>query len=288
VGTRAQFTPDNQTVYITMGTVDTNGNVTPNNQLLVRSNFTGWTLTTLTAPASDVTVAVPSVGAYLAGSPTTGRSYCASTTITGTPPNQTSITNQYYPLADSVTVATDRIAATNDGLHILGAVANGASLIDLGFKAGGLPIGKCPDTTVPPDFFTANRASSNTVPLGVTASSITGILPTSDSKFAFVTYNGSGSLPAYSPSTGAVTPVALTGATAPVAGIISSDNTTVFVGTTGDNKVHLVKVAPTPTDDPTKAITPKLQLYNPTTQQDDPSQSATPNLLVQHPRKATS
>jgi len=288
VGTRAQFTPDNQTVYITMGTVDANGNVTPNNQLLVRSNFTGWTLTTLTAPASDVTVAVPSVGAYLAGSPTTGRSYCASTTITGTPPNQTSITNQYYPLADSVTVATDRIAATNDGLHILGAVANGASLIDLGFKTGGLPIGKCPDTTVPPDFFTANRASSNTAPLGVTASSITGILPTSDSKFAFVTYNGSGSLPAYSPSTGAVTPVALTGATAPVAGIISSDNTTVFVGTTGDNKVHLVKVAPTPTDDPTKAITPKLQLYNPTTQQDDPSQSATPNLLVQHPRKATS
>src|SRR5206468_4048362 len=121
VATHAQFTPDNQTVYITMGTPDANGNIVPNNQLLVHSSFTGWTLTTLSAPASDVAITVPSVGVYLAGSPTTGRSYCASTTIVGTPPNVTSISNVFYPLSDSATVVTDRVAATNDGLHILGA-----------------------------------------------------------------------------------------------------------------------------------------------------------------------
>ncbi len=76
--------------------------------------------------------------------------------------------------------------------------------------------------------------------------------------------------------------------TAPVAGTISSDNTTLYVGTSGDNQVHLVNISTTPTDDSAKAITPKLQFYNPTTQQDVPSQIATPNLLVQHPRKATS
>jgi hypothetical protein len=81
--------------------------------------------------------------------------------------------------------------------------------------------------------------------------------------------------------------VALSGATAPVAGTISSDNLTVYVGTTGDKSVHLVN-RKTLTDDPTKVIAPKLPLYNPTTQQDDPSQTSTPNLLVQHPRKATS
>jgi hypothetical protein len=283
-----------------MGTVGANGTVTPNNQLLVHSNFTGWTLTTLGAPSSDVAVTVPSVGAYLAGSPTTGRSYCASTTITGTPPNVTSISNEYYPLADSATVTTDRIVATNDGLHILGATTNGgASLTDLGFNAPGLPpppasgrpVGACPDTTVPANYFTNQRGSTRTVALsGISsATAITGIIPTSDSKLAFVTYTGSGSLPAYALASGTVTPITLTGATAPVAGTISSDNTTVYVGTTGDNRVHLINAATAaPADDPTKAITPNLPGYDPTTQQDIPSQIATPDLLVQHPRKATS
>ena len=295
VATHAQFTPDNQTVYMTMGTVGSNNVVTPTNQLLVHSNFTGWNLTTLAAPASDVAITVPSVGAYLAGSPTTGRSYCASTTITGTPPNVTSISNEYYPLADSATVATDRIAATNDGLHILGAtITGGASIVDLGFTppglppppAAGRPVGACPDTTVPANYFTGQRSSSRSVALGVTANAITGIIPTSDSTAAFVTYTGSGSLPAYLPASGTVTPVTLSGATAPVAGTISSDNLTVYVGTTGDNSVHLVD-RKTLKDGP-NTITPKLPLYNPTTQQDDPSQTSTPNLLVQHPRKATS
>jgi hypothetical protein len=294
VGTHAEFTPDNQTVYITMGTPDANGNVVPNNQLLVHSNFTGWTLTTLTAPASDLAITVPSVGVYLAGSPTTGRSYCASTTITGTPPNVTSITNEFYPLSDSATVATDRIVTTNNGLHVIGATASGASVVDLSFTppglppppASGKPVGACPDL-VPANYFTGQRGSSRSVALGVTATAITGIIPTSDSATAFFTFTGSGSLPAYSPTTGVVTPITLTGATAPVAGTISSDNLTVYVGTAGDNKVHLVS-SKTLTDDPTKSITPKLPLYNNTNQSDDPNTFVTPNLLVQHPRKATS
>jgi hypothetical protein len=305
VATHAQFTPDNQTVYITMGTPDANGNIVPNNQLLVHSNFTGWTLTTLGAPATDLAITVPSVGAYLAGSTTTARSYCSSTTIVGTPPNVTSIVNVLYPLADTASAATDRLAATNDGRHIVGAsVANGPSIVDLGFTnplppppadQGAAPdpndpknyVGPCP-TVVPPGYFAykSYREALNTVPLtGVTATAINQVLLSSDSTAGFVTYSGSGPLPVYSPSTRTVTPVTLSGATAPIAGTISSDNLTVYVGTSGDNKVHLVN-SKTLTDDPTKSITPKLPLYINGT--DDPSTFVTPNLLVQHPRKSTS
>jgi hypothetical protein len=117
VATHAEFTPDSQTVYITTGTVAPDGSITPNNQLLVHSGFTGWTSTTLAAPASDLAITVPSVGAYLAGSPTTARSYCPSTTFS--PDGLSVVSNAFYPLADSATVQTDRLAATNDGMHIL-------------------------------------------------------------------------------------------------------------------------------------------------------------------------
>ncbi|MDE1176150.1 MAG: hypothetical protein PW789_06025 [Edaphobacter sp.] len=286
VGVRAQFTQDNNTVYITMGTPDSSYNVTPNNQLLVYSSFTGWNQVSLTAPATDVAIAVPSVGAYLAGAATTARSYCSSTTIVGTPPDQSSITNVAYPLADTATIPTDRVAATNDGLHIIGATATaGGSLVDLGFSKG-LPLADCP-TTVAPDYFTANRGTSNTLPLGVTVSAITGVIATSDSAKAFITYTGSGSLPAYNPSTGVLSQVALTsGATAPVAAVPSADNTTLYVGTSGDNQIHLINTT-TLVDDATKIIAPKLPLYN-SNGTDSSTTYVTPNLIVQHPRKATS
>ncbi len=291
VGTRAQFSPDSQTVYITTGTVTTPATsttpavITPNNQLLVHSTFTGWTSTTLTTPASDVAVTVPSVGAYFAGSSTTGHSQCPSTTSTVNGVT----TNDFYPLADTASVTTDRVSATNDGLHLLGATTS--NVVDLGFKQtdptkpSGLPTGACP-TTVAPTYFTANRTSTATVPLsGITATAITGVIPSSDSSIAIVTYNGSGTLPAYAPATGAITNVTLTGtATAPVAGVISSDNATIYVGTSGDNAVHLINRS-TLTDDATKTILPKLlQNINGV----DQNTIATPNLLVQHPRKSTS
>jgi len=284
VATHAEFSPDSLTVYITTGTPNSNGTVTPGNTLLVHSSFTGWTSIPLSAPASDVAIAVPSVGAYLAGSPTTAVSYCPSTTITA----GTVVSNQFYPPADSASVPTDVIKATDDGLHILGAtISNGPSVVDLGFSsalppppATGQPAGACP-TVVPPNFFTGQRNSSKTVALnGVNATAINSLVPSTDSKLAFVTYTGTGSLPAYSTVTGAVTSVALTGgATSPVAAAISSDNSTLYVGTTGDNRVHLIDTK-TLTDDPTKTIAPHLPDLN--------NNLVTPDLIVQHPKKSTS
>ncbi len=292
VATAAEFTPDSQTVYITTGTPNANGTVTPGNTLLVHSNFTGWTTINLNAPASDVAVTVPSIGAYLAGSNTTARSYCPTTTLNG----QTVVSNEYYPLADNASVTTDLVRATSDGLHILGAtVYNGPSIVDLGFPVaapsnptGGLPIGNCP-TVVPPTYFASYRTAPKTVALsGITATSINDLIPTSDAKLAFVTYKGTGSLPVYSPSAGAVTPITLSGtATSPIAATISSDNSTVYVGTTGDNLVHQIDVKTlkdTTTVQPggtvTNGIAPGLT---------DPANNiVTPDLIVQHPKKATS
>ena len=66
---------------------------------------------------TDVAITVPGVGAYFAGPVTTARGYCPSSTSTG----PTTEANVFYPPADSSPATTDRIAATNDGLHILGA-----------------------------------------------------------------------------------------------------------------------------------------------------------------------
>ena len=79
----------------------------------------------------------------------------------------------------------------------------------------------------------------------VTATAITGVWPTSDSTLAFVTYTGSGGvLPAYAPSAsgqGTTTYIKLSGAaTAPIAGVVSADNSTFYAATSGDNLVHLI------------------------------------------------
>ena len=314
VGSHAQFSPDSQTVYITTGTVTTPASpgtpatsttpaipptpavITPGNQLLIHSTFTGWTTTIQAAPAADVAVTVPSVGAYLAGSNTTGLSYCnANVTTTGTP-----LANNFFPIADTTGVATDRVSATNNGLHILGATTT--NLVDLGFSqplapppAAGAPQGGCP-IPVPSNYFTPSRGSTTTAPLsGITATTINGIVPTSDSSLAVVTYSGTGGvLPVYAPvasGAGAVTNVPLlqvTGQaapTAPVIGVISSDNSTIYVGTTGDNLVHLINRT-TLTDDTTKTIAPNLQQN--INGVDQPNTIATPNLLVQHPKKLQS
>jgi hypothetical protein len=301
VATHAQFTQDNQTVYITLGAPDPSDPTNPDkfkptNQLLVHSTFTGWSQIGLPNEASDVAITVPSVGAYLAGAPTTARSYCSTTTVNGTGTDQT-VTNLFYPLADTVNVTTDRVAATNNGLHILGATTSGGgSVSDLTFSTALPPAppadpnnpnpvpGACP-SVVADDYFSPSRGSLNTYALGVTADRITGVLPTSDSSVAFVTYTGTGALPAYTPATGTVTPITLTGATAPVVGTISSDNLTLYVGTSGDNKVHLIDTK-TLTDAPSRAVTPNLPLF--INSSDNPSTIVTPNLIVQYPRKATS
>jgi hypothetical protein len=320
VGTRAEFSPDSQTVYITAG-----------NQLLVYSSFTGWTnITPATAagtPVTDVAITVPSVGAYFAGPTTTARGYCPSSTAS-TVGGVTTETNIFYPPADSAAVATDRIAATNDGMHILGATATTtpATLYDLRVQIPSTnPLGPtvsiaCPQGTQATTTggvttgTTGGLTFSNTsypVPLGppalpvsIAAGSITGVLPTSDSSLAVVTYTlPTGStgtspayMPAYAPSSSGgpgtlLTPIKLLGATAPIAGVISGDNNFIYVGTTGDNLVHvLARSASSPltfTDTPSLTLTPSLPPAPGVTTVPPGATTVPVNLLVQKPRRTT-
>ena len=138
VGTRAQYAPDSQTVYI----------VTDDNRLLVYSTFTGWSAIPLANLATDVAVTVPQAGVYLAGGspatssspgPVTARTTCPITTVTGTGLAQTT-SNVFYPQIAVAAAVDDRIAATNDGVHILG--ANTATFTDISTnqKSGGCPV----------------------------------------------------------------------------------------------------------------------------------------------------
>jgi len=306
VGTHAAWSPDSQTVYIAAG-----------NQILVHSGFSGWKQIPLTdaTAVNDVTVTVPAVGAYFSGTTTTARGYCPLTTTSGTslPP---AAANQFYPPADSAAAVTDRLAATNDGFHILGAT-NGAlttpatapTLSDIQVNLAPVSAGSAtnpnPTGSLSPSggiVCPANGSGltfSNSVystPLtGIVPSAITGIFPTSDSKVAFITYTGTGGvLPYYvppssgAPSGNAYSTLTLPGATAPVAGVVSADNSTIYVGTSGDNLVHIVAVnTPAAAVDPvppadTKTIAPALPSF---TGANGPI--AVPNLLAEKPRKTT-
>ncbi len=288
VGTRAAFTPDGNTLYV----------ITTDNRLLVYSTFTSWQSYDLSATgANDVTIAVPSVGSFVGGSvAVNGRSYCANSNVTPT---------IFYPQASSTTVSAavgDRIAATNDGRHVLDvrlASIGGVPVVnDITFSGStandgtatrtftnALPTGDCPESGNPPTFGTVVNTAALS---GVNAIGVTGVYPASDSSIAFATYLPTASasstnalLPAYTPAasgTGAVQSVRLaTGATAPVTGVFSSDNKIFFAGTAGDNQVHQITRS-TLTD--SSQIAPKLP-------SNSGAASAVPNLLVQYPRNVT-
>ena len=295
VGTHAEFSPDSQTVYITAG-----------NQVLIYSAYTGWTsitpATTAGTPVTDVAVTVPAVGAYFAGPTTTARGYCPSSTAT-TVGGVVTETNVFYPPADNSPAITDRIAATNDGLHILGATVTPApALNDLRVE---IPAGNangpqvtvvCPvgnqttgsgGTTGTTGGLTFSNTLSTISLTPVTATAITGVLPTSDSTLAVVTYTGSGGvLPAYAPSasgSGTISYIKLSGtATAPIAGVISADNSTIYVGTQTDNLVHLINrgtLSDSSTLAPNLTAAPGLSV--------GVGSPVPVNLLVQKPRKTT-
>ena len=278
VATHAEFAPDSQTVYITAG-----------NQLLVYSANTGWTsiapVTSAGTPVTDVAIMVPAVGAYFAGTTTTARSYCSVSTPT-TPTNEA---NVFYPSADDAntrSAITDRIAATNDGLHILGATATttpAPTLSDLRITLPTQPNTNPPTPQACPLTGTLSFSSAlTTTPLSpVTATAITGVWPTSDSTLAFITYTGSGGvLPAYAPAAsgpGTTTYIKLSGtATAPIAGVVSADNSTFYAATSGDNLVHLITRSPLADS---STLAPNLTT---------PTGTTVPvNLMVQKPRKTT-
>ena len=267
VGTHAEFSPDSSTVYITAG-----------NQILVHSTFTGWssisgsTVPALTTPATDVAVTVPDLGAFFAGATTTARGNCPLTTVSSTN-GQLSTTNVLYPDAGVTGDPTDRLAATNDGKHIIGAtVTSGPTLTDLSISslnAGSTAAnsGSCPANGTGLKFTTS---PAQKIALPITATSITGVVPSSDSSNVFVTYTSTattgGTLPLYQPAAtgpGTLSSVTLStvGATAPVApvaGVFSADNLTFYAGTTGDNLVHILTKSGSSFVDTTKPINPQL------------------------------
>lgn len=270
VATRAQFSPDGKNVYI----------VGPN-ALYVHNDSTGWSTYTLnTTPPGPTTTAcsfnnntpgsgtydpfcganvaltVPSVAAFVSGSPTTAYGFCPNISNPNAP--------VYYPQAASVGVRTDALTATADGSHIIGADIADNDLTDFGIT---VPTGMCPSTTSDASGNTAQKGitltpSHTQVSLGVTASEIDQVVASPTSSVAFVMYNnnnpgsGTGVLPAYSLSAGTVTPVQLSGsAKSPIAGIFSPNATIFFVSTSGDNLVHFIDPS-TLTD--TQTINPGL------------------------------
>ncbi len=278
VGTSAAWSPDSQTVYITTNNPDV---------LLTHSNFNNWQVTNTNGVIyTDVTVTVPHVGAYFSGPETDGRSYCPTTTIQtpGSNGNPPTTANEYYPLADQSSTPTDRLAATTDGQHILGATVQGGapSLKDFSVI---LPVTTAcpqPPNGVSVGFF---KSTVTTHPLSsITASKIDDVVPASNSALAFVTYNGgSGLLPEYIPATGAVNYLQLgngaTAATAPLSGVFSTDNLNFYAGAS-DGQVHLISINGT-TATETGVLKPAL-----------PSASGTGNapvdLIAQHPKRLQS
>jgi hypothetical protein len=208
-----------------------------------------------------------------------------TTTTGGQATTSSTTTNVFYPDAGVMAPPMNRVATTNDGLHVLGATPT--TFTDLAIPSG-LPIGNCPLADATPVKFPTNVAFTGALP-GITATEITGIFPTSDSKTSFVTYTGTGGVvPTYTPqATGAGTlgtislSTALGTPIAPVAGVVSADNQTFYAGTSGDNAVHLItKQLDGSYKDVTTPIAPKLPDVN--------GNIVTPNLLVQKPRKSTS
>lgn len=306
VATHAAFSADSSTVYITTAPVA--GGTTNSGYILNHSSNSNWQKTPITGNSGgptglattntdyvDVTALVPSVGAYFAGAKSTdGRSYCPTTTIANNAVNPPVTANVFTPLADVKAKVTDRVAATTDTKHVLG--ANSVA------TAGGTPYftditlgtvtGVCTANTnntqrvEPPIAFSTTAASYNFA--GVTPTTITGVVPANNSAVAFVTFQGTGNgkVPYYFPSTAALNYLTLSTAlgtpTAPVAGVFSTDNLTFYLGTDGDKAVHLINLTyptsgvPTLVDGtPLNPLLPSETITN---------GYATPNLIVQRPR----
>ena len=98
------------------------------------------------------------------------------------------------------------------------------------------------------------------------------------------TYQGTGgAVPQYVPATQSLSDIALQTTAngtpiAPVNGVISTDNQTLFVGTSGDNVVHRLTRGATGFTDTLAPINPLLPGVT--------GPRATPDLLVQRPRKS--
>jgi hypothetical protein len=235
MGTAATWTPDSHTLYI----VDSATLGAPHSDTLyVYSLNTGWTSSLLACSSSDpakqkmpycdpslgitpsngaqsLAVTIPSVGAFISGNPTVAHTWCPS----GTVGNYASML--FYPQSDSVAVQTDVLAATTDGLHILGgaynSITSAVTLNDIGVS---IPTTVCPGVGVnaPPISGTLSALSigpwlNTTTPLTldstkVSATAINQVVASPESNLAFITYtaeaaNIKAQLPYYVPNSSA-------------------------------------------------------------------------------------
>ena len=303
LGTSAAWTPDSRTLYV----VDNaSANDLPENvaagitghtdTLYVFSQNTGWTQYPLPPQPGqphrnptlrDLAVTVPSVGAYLSGTPTVAHTWCPTGTVGDY------LTQSFYPLGDEVLdssnnpVSTQIVSATTDGNHILGAgiVNDVVQFSDIHVQ---IPFGACTVATsgVPPNVVetlepltighTVNQTQLAQVN-GLAVTQINQIVTSPISNLAFVTYsaapdNFNAVLPYYNPvpgntgTLGMVGYVTLFGSsptggpTAPVAGAFTPDDKLFFVSTAGDNLVHYISL-PSLTD--TQQIAPGLPACTP-------------------------
>ena len=263
VGNAAMWTPDAKTLYVT-----DSASLGPNHSdtLYVYNANTGWTTYDLSSSggAKNLTLTIPSVGAYLSGNPTVAHTWCPS----GIASNYSSIV--FYPQGDSVPAETDVLASTTDGAHVLGGaiVGGGVELSDIGVSipfvptqgtaTGGstgvvnLPL-PCPQQgqQLNPLLLThtLNQVSVN----GINATALNEIVTSPATNLAFITYDGAtpgAKLPYYLPAAGGAAGtlnyLSLTGGnaiTAPIAGAFSLDNQFFFVSTAGDDLIHFVKTS---------------------------------------------
>jgi len=264
----ASFTQDSQTLFIAGG-----------DRLYVYSRFTGWHVCTDNGndPASNcpldsvsTAVPVPGVGVYTGGQQTRAFGYCplgfnntqqvAGPPPTGVNPNNALNPTNYYPPAvptGTALPATDQIASTTDGFHIIGATAASDTLTDFDVT---IPAGACPLKT-PLQFTSTPNLFSLATP---NMASINQVLTSPASKIAFVTFiptsttGSNNTLPAYQvpctqhqialgacpagqATTGKVVNVPLVGqAGAPLAGVFSPDTTTFYASTSSDNLIHFI------------------------------------------------
>lgn len=316
VGAAAAWTPDSKTLYITdSAALGANHSDT----LYIYNQNTGWTTYDLSGSggAQNLAITVPGVGAYLSGNPTVAHTWCPS----GTAQSYSSMV--FYPLGDTVNAATDTLAATIDGKHILGATlaAGGIELSDIGFPKPAEFTAQCPETQAATgttlDALTLTHTLNQTL-IAANATAVTHVISSpaavsantslAGPSLAFITYDGAtpgAKLPYYEPGTpgtlGSVGYVTLNGAssiTAPVAGTFSPDNTLFFVSTAGDNKIHYISIPATPTGVPvdTQQLSPKLPACVPLSASDpyctnpvgqSPSTYVPATVIVVKPRSTT-
>lgn len=279
MGTAAEWTPDGKTLYVTDSAAAGAGHT---NTLYVYNLNTGWTTYPLTTSGGtsgpeNLAITVPGVGAYLSGSPTVAHTWCPA----GSPSNYASMS--FYPLGDSVNADTEVLAATTDGMHILGAAALGSANSPGPISFSDIGVTVPSNTQCPTDAATGSLLpltiphTLNQTTVNVNATAVNRVVTspaavkqgtnTAGTSLSFVLYNGSSAgapLPYYTQTTGSTSALgnvgylSLTGSsavTAPLAGAFSPDSTLFFVSTAGDNKVHYIDTN-TLTD--TQQISPNL------------------------------